>query len=305
MVPSSSTRWIYRWSRLLILAIAILGAIETTYLTVVKLLGGIAVCPTQGCHEVLNSSYATVFGLPITLFGCLAYITMASLAAIPWLVDNSHQKTLRNKLEAVTWWLMFALATAMALMSGFLMYLLLFELQVFCPYCVASAILSISLFILTLVGRFWEDVGQQALVGIAVTMVALVTVLGVYGGQTTSAKEPPTVASQITTSSGAAEISLAKHLHNIGAKTFGAYWCPHCYEQKQLFGRQAFAILDYVECDPNGRNAQPQICKQTGVNAYPTWEINQELYPGKLSLTELAELSGYQGRKDFANARLK
>ncbi|CDM94300.1 MAG: vitamin K epoxide reductase family protein [Limnospira sp. PMC 1291.21] len=303
MVSSPSTPWIYRHSRLIILTIAIIGAIETAYLTGVKLLGGVAVCPTQGCHEVLNSPLATVAGIPISLFGFLAYFTMASLAATPWLVNPSSQKKLRTKLESATWWIMFGLATVMAVISGFLMYLLAFELQAFCPYCVASAIFSISLFLLTMVGRFWDDFGQQLLVGVAVTMVALVTVLGVYGGQPTSTTQPPTLVSrQITTNSGAAEISLATHLKQIGAKTFGAYWCPHCYEQKQLFGRQAFAILDYVECDPQGPNARPQLCQQAGINAYPTWEINQKFYQGRLSLQKLAELSDYQDRQDFANS---
>ncbi|MBS0015230.1 MAG: vitamin K epoxide reductase family protein [Arthrospira sp. SH-MAG29] len=303
MVRSPSTPWIYRHSRLIILTIAILGAIETAYLTGVKLLGGVAVCPTQGCHEVLNSPLATLWGVPISLFGFLAYFTMASLATTPWLVNPSSQKNLRTKLEAATWWIMFSLATAMAVMSGFLMYLLSFELQAFCPYCVASAIFSISLFVLTMVGRFWDDFGQQLLVGVAVTMVALVTLLGVYDAQPTSATQPPTLVSrQITTNSGAAEISLATHLQQIGAKTFGAYWCPHCYEQKQLFGRQAFAILDYVECDPQGPNARSQLCQQAGINAYPTWEINQKFYQGRLSLQKLAELSGYEDRQDFANS---
>ena len=40
----------------------------------------------------------------------------------------------------------------------------------------------------------------------------------------------------ITTSSGESEIALTQHLKQVGAKMYGAFWCPHCQEQKQLFG---------------------------------------------------------------------
>jgi len=300
MVPSRSAPWIYRHSRTLIFAIATLGTLDTAYLTGVKLLGRSAICPTQGCHDVLNSSYATVFGLPVSLFGFLAYLSMAALAAAPWLANPDTRKVLRTQLNRWTWWPMFALGTAMAVMSGFLMYLLAFELHALCPYCIASATFSATLFLLTLVGRPWEDFGLQALVGVAVTMVALVTVLGVYGGQPTTATETaPLLSRQITTRSGPAELSLARHLKQMGVKTYGAYWCPHCYEQKQLFGRQAFSMLDYVECDPKGNNARPQLCRDAGIKAYPSWEIDGQLYTGRLALEELAKLSDYQGRQDF------
>ncbi|NEO22297.1 MAG: hypothetical protein F6K57_24065, partial [Moorea sp. SIO4A5] len=30
--------------------------------------------------------------------------------------------------------------------------------------------------------------------------------------------------------------SLSDHLNKIGAKMYGAYWCPYCTKQKQMFG---------------------------------------------------------------------
>src|SRR4028119_1082341 len=78
-----STPWIHRWSRPLIGAIAVLGALVTAYLTAVKLSGNSAACPTSGCEQVLSSPYATVFGLPLALFGCLAYTSMAIFALAP------------------------------------------------------------------------------------------------------------------------------------------------------------------------------------------------------------------------------
>ena len=33
---------------------------------------------------------------------------------------------------------------------------------------------------------------------------------------------------------------------------YGAFWCSHCFEQKQAFGAEAAHELPYVECYPQG-----------------------------------------------------
>lgn len=92
---------------------------------------------------------------------------------------------------------------------------------------------------------------------------------------------------------------LSAHLKKIGAKMYGAYWCPHCAQQKELFGEAAFRSIDYVECDPGGTNARPSLCKKAKITGYPTWEIKGKLYPGTQSLEDLAKLSGYSGPSNF------
>lgn len=88
------------------------------------------------------------------------------------------------------------------------------------------------------------------------------------------------------------EASLAQHLATTGSTMYGAYWCPHCADQKAMFG-DAVDQLPYVECADDGENAQPDLCRAKGIQAYPTWEINGQLYPGVKSLEDLAQLSGY------------
>lgn len=88
-------------------------------------------------------------------------------------------------------------------------------------------------------------------------------------------------------------LGLANHLTMIGAQMFGAYWCPHCQEQKKKFG-DAFSAVDYVECDPGGEAPQTQLCLESEIEAFPTWVINGEHHLGVHSLEELAELSGYE-----------
>jgi hypothetical protein len=73
--------------------------------------------------------------------------------------------------------------------------------------------------------------------------------------------------------------------------TAGAYWCPHCQEQKHKFG-DAAGFLPYVECDSKGRNAQPECCERAGVRVFPTWVIGAERHEGVLSLEALAATSG-------------
>ncbi|MGI0489796.1 hypothetical protein ACN4EK_30645 [Pantanalinema rosaneae CENA516] len=94
--------------------------------------------------------------------------------------------------------------------------------------------------------------------------------------------------------------ALAKHLQQIGAKMYGAYWCPHCQQQKELFGSPTFSrYINYIECDPRGQNAKPNLCRAAKIGGYPTWEINGKFYPGTQSLKSLAKWSGYQGSQNF------
>lgn len=86
---------------------------------------------------------------------------------------------------------------------------------------------------------------------------------------------------------------LANHLKAKGAVMYGAYWCPHCAEQKSLFGSAA-ASLPYVECDPQGSNPQPDLCQAKNIQGYPSWEIDGQLYTGVKSLEELAQLSQFK-----------
>lgn len=117
---------------------------------------------------------------------------------------------------------------------------------------------------------------RPALLGLGLTALAL----GAGCSQLQSAAEP------------SYEAQLASHLTSSGAKMYGAYWCPHCAEQKELFADGA-KQLPYIECDRNGENPQAQLCADKGVQGYPTWEINGQLYPGTQSIDTLANLSGY------------
>ncbi len=324
MIRRRSTPWIHKWSRPLIAAIAGLGALTTGYLTIEKLTGGSAACVAQagvkGCNDVLSSPWATVFGQPLALFGFLAYTSMLIFALAP-LALKSGENNSRKQIENWTWWLLLIGAIAMSIFSGYLMYLLASQIKAICPYCIASALFSVSLLVLTILGRTWEDVGQIFFTAIIVGMITLIGTLAVFSNanqlsstpESTSGKPvqisfvpkvPPNPAFgwEITTTSGEAEIALANHLVKIGAKEYVAYWCPHCHEQKLIFGKEAYKIINdsiKVECAPDGLKGQPDLCKAAKVEGFPTWIINGKSYSGVQNLEELAKVSNYTGSRNF------
>ncbi|KZL48574.1 hypothetical protein A2T98_17185 [Nodularia spumigena CENA596] len=329
MIRRRSTPWIHKWSRPLIGAIAGLGALTTGYITIEKLTGGSAACVAEAgaksCNDVLSSPWATIpiFGgsVPLALFGLLAYVSMAILAVAP-LVWKPDDKNSLKQLENSTWWLLLVGAIAMSVFSGYLMYLLAFQIQAVCYYCIASALFSVSLLVLTIIGRAWEDIGQIFFAAIIVGMVTLIGTLGVYAGVNTSGVtsdatpgEPqrisftpqvnpdPAFGWEITTTSGEAEIELARHLGTVDAKEYVAYWCPHCHEQKQLFGKEAYKILQQkqiiVECAADSPKGQPEVCQAANITGFPSWIINGQIYSGVQNLDQLARISGYTGPKNF------
>jgi len=80
--------------------------------------------------------------------------------------------------------------------------------------------------------------------------------------------------------------SLAQCLSEKGVIMYGTEWCPHCKDQKQLFG-SSFEYINYVNCDLNRK-----ACADAEVQGYPTWVINGESFAGTRALAELAARSG-------------
>lgn len=93
-------------------------------------------------------------------------------------------------------------------------------------------------------------------------------------------------------------IELAKYLQSSGAKIYAAYWCPHCARQKELFGREAWKYIDYVECSPKGYRSKYATCIDKKVDGYPTWVFgNGKTQGGEMELAEIAKVSGYLNKK--------
>jgi uncharacterized membrane protein/glutaredoxin len=305
--------WLHQYSRLLIGSIAILGICVTAYLTWVKL-SNHGVCGTEGCEIVLASPFANVGSFPLTGLGLLSYVAVAVMGFAPTLIDPKTNKAAHTQLNNLTWLGLFLAGIGMAVFSCYLMYLLAFVIKAACPFCIASAIFTFTIFGLTLFGHDWEDIGQLIFTGMGAALAALVVSLVLYTSSTGSeinSLAPPTptptpgIGWEIQSTSSSAEIDLAKHLTQKGVKMYSAYWCPHCYEQKQLFGKQAWAEITNVECAADAKkNPQPEVCAKAGIKSFPTWSINGKLEAGVKKLADLGELTGYKGTTGFKYDRL-
>ena len=172
-------------------------------------------------------------------------------------------------------------------------------LGAWCPYCLVAdaAALVIGLRALwprPIRSRSGRVIGKasvalsRGLVGAALAVAVLV--LG-YAANPSVAADQGTIGSGTMAQSSdftpAQLAALADHLRESGAVFYGAYWCPHCQAQKQMFGAAA-SSLPYVECDPRGANAQPNACQAAGVRAYPTWVIGGQTIEGEVTPSELA-----------------
>ena len=108
-----------------------------------------------------------------------------------------------------------------------------------------------------------------------------VLVLGLVGMATLQANKEPEGPGKYD--------EFATCLQDKGAVFYGAFWCPHCQDQKKLFGKSA-KLLPYVECSTADGKGRTQICIDKDVQSYPTWEFADESrLNGQISLAQLAE----------------
>jgi hypothetical protein len=85
--------------------------------------------------------------------------------------------------------------------------------------------------------------------------------------------------------------AFAQALSASGTKMYGAFWCSHCNNQKNLFG-DAKSELPYIECS-NPDRTQTQAAIDAGISSYPTWVFSDgSRHIGELSFEALSEKSG-------------
>ena len=84
--------------------------------------------------------------------------------------------------------------------------------------------------------------------------------------------------------------NFADCLKKTGVIFYGAFWCPHCHAEKQLFGPSK-GRLPYIECSTL-LFTENKRCKDAGVTGYPTWGFpNGDRLTGEQSLFELSKKS--------------
>ncbi|MFY7696105.1 MAG: hypothetical protein ACOVQK_07135 [Cyanobium sp.] len=119
---------------------------------------------------------------------------------------------------------------------------------------------------------------------------AMVPALGAppEGGANTS----PTLGPALEAST-ADQLALVEHLRRKGVLFYGAWWCPACFKQKNLFGQEAGNQLPYVECEKT--DTQRERCAKAGIAVFPTWLMGSQRLEGVQTLEELRRWSGFAG----------
>ena len=131
---------------LLAAIVALCGLADAIYLVIHHYTFELPPC-VEGfdCAAVLTSPYATFGGIPIAIFGSIAYFTAFSLAILT---------VFGNRL---TWRLFGIQVILMALFTSWLVYLQAFVIKAFCQYCMISAGTTFTLLIIALASKFWRS----------------------------------------------------------------------------------------------------------------------------------------------------
>ncbi|KAF8377754.1 hypothetical protein HHK36_031139 [Tetracentron sinense] len=311
--PPSRSISAYNWCA----ALGALGFIETGYLTYLKLTNSSAFCPTGGgsCGDILNSfwllfssvcssaivgklwCFLSLPGVPLPLIGMVTYGLVASLG-----LHLAGKNFLVGLGETNGRLILLGSTTSMAAASAYFLYILSTKFAgASCSYCLMSAVLSFSLFFITLKEFGLQEIQRVVGVQLCIASIVVAALSTSYNtAQPVSTRlaeidlQPFTT--EITTQSSPMAISLAKHLRSVGAKMYGAFWCTHCSEQKQMFGAEAAKLLNYVECFPDGYRRGTKIakaCADAGIDGFPTWEINGQVLSGEQEFSQLAQASGF------------
>ena len=297
-----------KWSRIVIAVLSTIGLIDTGSITLNKwgVIGSLS-CPggIEGCNQVLNSPWGTIFeingiSIPLSLAGFLSYFAVLVMSILPFLPGITENK---NSLSRKTWWGLFTVSCCMTVFSIVLLLIMVFKINAFCLFCIISGLLSITILLLTIIGGGWNDHGdlifRGIIIGLIILLISLIWSSSIDPNRPQVANINKGMAPEIISKSSSSSISLAKHLKSIGVVKYSAYWCPHCHEQNEIFGKEAVSELLLVECAADGQDNKAELCQNKGISSYPSWEISGEIISGVRSLNELADLSDYKGSRDF------
>lgn len=126
---------------LLILVLAIIGIVDSTYLAIEHYRDTVPPCSTNilvDCGQVLRSQYAKILGVPLALLGVVYYFLVTVLISS---IIKAGKRLFKQILILVAFFGF--------IFSLYLMYLQIIVIGSICLYCTLSALISILIFVLT------------------------------------------------------------------------------------------------------------------------------------------------------------
>ncbi len=134
--------WISK-TNFLIAFLSLVGLVDAIYLTIHHYVARPVPCSiVEGCEKVLTSKYATVYNIPIAIFGAIAYFLVIVLVIF---------STFTGKFRS----LLLIQTAIMAGFSAWLVYLQAFVIESFCQFCLLSAGISFALFALVSIKKLY------------------------------------------------------------------------------------------------------------------------------------------------------
>lgn len=136
------------------IVLAVVGLLDSFYLTWIKLANQYAICgPIGDCESVNSSPYAEIAGIPIALFGAGAYLMILVFLIL------EQRNGFWSEFSTI---FVFGLSLVGVLYSIYLTYLELFVIRAICPYCVLSAVVLVVLLSISIL-RLVRNPGEESL----------------------------------------------------------------------------------------------------------------------------------------------
>ena len=135
-----------------VILLSVVGLGISLYLSWAYLAGEAPLCGASGgCADVQSSAYAWIAGIPIPTLGAVAYSGLIALGIL------ALQFETRREIFLLA---LFGGALVGVLFSGYLTYLEFFVINAICRWCIASAVVQVLVFGLSLVAyRQWQTEG--------------------------------------------------------------------------------------------------------------------------------------------------
>ena len=267
-----------------IILLSILGFLVSLYLTYNHYAP-----PTEGslcdfsesvsCSLVNTSVFSILLNIPVALLGAIWFVF---LGLISWKAVNKN-----NLFTLLFVWNILGIL--------FIIYFITAEiiLKALCPLCTVVHVIVLITFVMSLLLyknlnknernflslEFLKKNRSWILAIIIINLIPLIFFnLPGLGGE----KEEYT--------------ELAKCITENGVNMYGSFRCGICAKTRAMFG-DSFEHINEIECHPQGKNSQWELCQEKDLAGTPTWilepngeELKREV--GFLSIEDLKEFSG-------------
>jgi protein-disulfide isomerase/uncharacterized membrane protein/rhodanese-related sulfurtransferase len=296
--------------RLLLLSFALLGLFDSLYLTwVYTSPSHPMVCLGTGCDAVRASLYARLLGLPVPVYGVVAYAALALLVVGEGLV--------LAQVARLIWFAVTGISAAGFLFSLYLTYLEAFVIHAYCAWCVVSALTITCITALSILelGRVLQP-PAPAVRGPSVRSRILVCMAAVIIGAPTffylSKHGEASSSTQAVSLEALGERLLRPDSHVFGdprapvkVVEFGDFECPACGRAEEVarevrakFGdRICFVFRQFPLYQIHPQAEKAAEASECAADQGKFWQAVDRLYAGQadLSVNALARYAGELG----------